>query len=50
MIMNHTDELLALGFALGCLLTGLLATVLWAVRDALQGPMNLPVNQDWPEN
>jgi hypothetical protein len=45
--MTTYDEALALGFALGVTITGLVATALWMCRDREQGPMNR--NEDWPE-
>jgi len=44
--MTSYDEALALGVALGCILTGLVATALWMQRKR---PDTLPVNPDWPE-
>lgn len=45
--MNSYDQALSLGFALGCMATGLIATVLWLNREAAD---KLPSNPDWPEN
>lgn len=45
--MNPYDESLALGFCLGCLFTGLIASLLWLARDREQGSMHH--REDWPE-
>jgi hypothetical protein len=41
------DEILALGFCLGCICSGLIFTLLWLCRDRAQGALNQ--NEDWPE-
>lgn len=44
------DDGLVTGLWVGSLLTGLLATVLWLARNAIQGRINkLPVGDDWTE-
>ena len=44
--MNDFDT----GMIAGSLITGVVATMLWLLRNRVQGRINkLPVNEDWPE-